>query len=117
MGTWSENWKAVHSGYVRKNAGVKSVMEHRTLKDGEIYCVAMNGGTFEVRRYVGAKLEAKESYPSGTKAVLAYRALRDKLVPKKATKKEAVKKKATKKEAVKKEATKKEATKKEAAKK
>jgi hypothetical protein len=94
-GTWSENWAGTHAEYVRKNAGVKSVMEHRNVEGGEIYCVSLDNGGFEVRRYVGEKLSKKSPFPSGLKAVLAYRALRDELVPNrtkvvaKATKKEA----------------------------
>lgn len=100
MGTWSENWKATHAGYVRKNKGVKSVMEHRNVEGGEIYCVGMSGGVFEVRHYVGETLKTKAEYPSGVKAVLAYRELRDKLVPgrkPKATAKPKATKKVTKK--------------------
>ena len=81
MGTWSENWKATHAGYVHKTKGVKSVMEHRNVEKGEIYCVAMNGGGFEVRHYEGETLKANVAYPSGVKALMAYRGLRDKLVP------------------------------------
>jgi len=81
MGTWTENWKATHSNYVKANKEVKDVVEHRRVEKGEIYCVALEGGGFEVRHYEGEKLKAKTAYPSGVKAVLAYRELRDKLVP------------------------------------
>jgi hypothetical protein len=81
MGTWTENWKATHSSYVKANKEVKDVVEHRRVEKGEIYCVAIENGGFEVRHYEGEKLKAKTAYPSGVKAVLAYRELRDKLVP------------------------------------
>lgn len=81
MGTWSENWKATHAPFVKANKDVKAVMEHRNLENGEIYCVALNKGGFEVRQYVDGKIKSKAGYPSGMKAVLAYRELRDKLVP------------------------------------
>jgi len=81
MGTWTENWAATHSSYVKANKEVKSVVEHRRIGKGEIYCVAIASGGFEVRHYEGEKLKVKTVYPSGVKAVLAYRELRDKLVP------------------------------------
>jgi hypothetical protein len=123
MGTWTENWKATHSSYVKANKEVKNVVEHRRVEKGEIYCVAIENGGFEVRHYEGEKLKAKTAYPSGVKAVLAYRELRDKLVPgrvapkpKVTAKVEVAPKKATKK-ATKKKATKKKATKRKVAKK
>jgi len=81
MGTWSENWKATHSNFVRANKEVRDVLEHRKVEKGELYCVAIEGGGFEVRHYEGEKLKTKVAYPSGMKAVIAYRELRDKLVP------------------------------------
>jgi len=81
MSSWSENWKATHSTYVKANKGVKSVLEHRNVEKGEIYCVAMAAGGFEVRHYEGDVLKTSPSFPSGVKAILAYRELRDKLVP------------------------------------
>lgn len=81
MSSWTENWKGTHANYVKRNKDVKSVVEHRHVDRGEIYTVALEGGGFEVRQYVNGNLHKKSSYPSGVKAVLAYRKLRDELVP------------------------------------
>jgi len=83
---WTENWNAAHAPFVKANKDVKGVLEHRNVEGGEIYCVTLAGEGFEVRHYEGGKLKVKTAYPSGTKAILAYRELRDRLVPKKVAK-------------------------------
>jgi poly(3-hydroxybutyrate) depolymerase len=85
MSGWTENWKAAHANYVKRSKDVERVLEHRNVDRGEIYCVGLSGGGFQTRYYVNGNLHKKVDYPSGVKAVMAYRALRDELVPNRGT--------------------------------
>jgi len=94
MSEWTEGWAASNSSFVNKNKDIEKVVERRrvTVRNapGYIYVVRLTSGLYEVRTYVNGSIIRKVVYPSGTKAVLAYRELRDKLVL--ATKKAAEKK-------------------------
>ena len=86
MSEWTENWTASNSSFVNKNKDVEKVLERRrvTIKNapGYIYTVRLVNGSFEVRTYANGSLVKKTGYPTGVKAVFAYRILRDTLVKK-----------------------------------
>jgi hypothetical protein len=81
---WSKNWRLSNADYIKRNKAVEKVLERRrvTIKKapGYIYAVKLTSGGFEVRTEVNGTLVKKTAYTSGTKAVSAYRVLRDKLV-------------------------------------
>lgn len=81
MSDWTEKWRATHANFVKREKGVKSVLEHRFVDQGEIYLVAMSVGGFELRHYKDGKVKSATPFAKGTLALDAYRNLRNELVP------------------------------------
>lgn len=103
--TFTEAWNAKFQEFVDGEKGVARVIEHRTIsEDTEIYCLAMEDKSYQVRIYSKGKVKIHSKHDKSTEAVTSYRELRDEMKPapkekpaKKATKKAAAKKPAAKK--------------------